>query len=246
MVAQETTVYGMDIYGKKALPELLKKLCLIDGIEWIRLMYCYPEEITDELLYTIRDERKICHYLDLPIQHSDDDILKRMGRRTSGDELIRIINRTRDIIPDIALRTTLISGFPGETVSQHESCVSFIRDMRFDRLGVFPYSEEEGTAAAGFPDQIPVYERNSRAEAIMRESESIIFDKNSSLVGTKMEILVEGFLPEEGSYIGRSYRDAPDIDGYVFFDADGELMTGDMVFVKIVQAKGYDLLGEMV
>ncbi len=245
LVAQETTVYGVDLYGKKSLPELLKKLCKIDGIDWIRLMYCYPEEITDELLYTMKDEPKICHYLDLPIQHADDDVLKRMGRRTNRDELRQIISRIREIIPDIALRTTLISGFPGESEAQHESSLEFVKEICFDRLGVFPYSEEEGTRAAGFSDQIPVSERNDRADAIMRTSERIIFDKNESLVGTDMIVFVEGFLPEDGCYVGRSYRDAPDIDGYVFFEAEDELMTGDMVRVRITEAKGYDLLGEM-
>ena len=243
LVAQETTVYGQDIYGRKSLPELLKKLCKIDGIEWIRLMYCYPEEITDELLLTMKEEPKICHYLDLPIQHADDAILKRMGRRTDSGQIRQVIARIREILPDAALRTTLISGFPGESQAQHDKCLELVRETGFDRLGVFPYSEEEGTAAAGFPDQIPEEVRQQRADAIMLESEQIIFKKNETLIGRVMTVFVEGYLAKEESYIGRTYRDAPDIDGYVFFDSDEELITGDMVKIRITDAKGYDLLG---
>lgn len=246
LVAQETTLYGTDIYGEKKLPELLHKLCKIEGIEWIRLMYCYPEEITKELIVAMRDEPKVCHYLDIPIQHADDEVLRKMGRRTSRKELEEKIDMIRGVLPDIAIRTTLISGFPGETIEQHESCIDFVKKMRFDRLGVFPYSEEEGTPAAKLPDQIDDDERNRRADEIMKVSEQVIFDKNEKLIGKKIQVLVEGYMPEEGCYIGRSYRDAPEIDGLVFFESDTERLTSETVWVNITEAVGYDLKGDIV
>ncbi|MEE3468371.1 MAG: 30S ribosomal protein S12 methylthiotransferase RimO [Eubacterium sp.] len=245
LVAQETTMYGMDLYGEKRLPELLHQLCQIDGIEWIRLLYCYPEEITDELLFAMRDEPKVCHYLDLPIQHADDEILRRMGRRTDQQQLREVIGRIREILPDVALRTTLISGFPGETEEQHETCLDFVREMGFDRLGVFPYSEEEGTPAATFPDAVDEEERSRRADAIMRVSEDVIFEKNKMLVGREVPVLVEGYLPEDGIYVGRTYRDAPDIDGLIFFESEKEWLTSDIVRVTITEALGYDLKGDI-
>ncbi len=245
LVAQETTLYGVDIYGEKKLPELLHRLCAIDGIEWIRLMYCYPEEITKELIETMRDEPKVCHYLDIPIQHADDEVLKKMGRRTNRKELEEKLGMIREILPDIAIRTTLICGFPGETIDQHDSCIDFVEKAGFDRLGVFPYSEEEGTIAASMPDQIDDKERQSRADEIMKISEKVVFEKNKKLIGKRIQVLVEGYIPEEGCYIGRSYRDAPEIDGLVFFESETERLTSEMVWVNITEAKGYDLKGEI-
>ena len=245
LVAQETTLYGVDLYGEKKLPALLHELCRIDGIEWIRLLYCYPEEITDELLFAMRDEPKVCHYLDLPIQHADDEILRRMGRRTDQAQLRAVVSRIREILPDVALRTTLISGFPGETQAQHEACLEFVREMRFDRLGVFPYSEEEGTPAAGFPDPIDEEVRKKRADAIMNASEAVIFEKNETLIGREIAVMVEGYLPDDGCYVGRTYRDAPDIDGLIFFESDKEWLTSDTVRVTITEALGYDLKGDI-
>lgn len=245
VIAQETTVYGMDLYGYKALPELLKKLCQIEGIEWIRLLYCYPEEITEELLQTMKEEPKICHYLDLPIQHCHDDILRRMGRKTNQKDLIQQIELIREVIPDIALRTTLISGFPGETEKQHRECVDFVAGMRFDRLGVFPYSPEEGTPAAGYENQIEEEIKHQWADEIMETEQNVIFQQNETLIGTRMKVLVDGFLPEEGVYVGRTYRDAPDIDGCLFFEAPYEIVSGTFLTVCITDARGYDLIGEI-
>ncbi len=245
LVAQETTLYGVDIYGEKRLPELLHKLCAIDGIEWIRLMYCYPEEITRELIETMKNEPKVCHYLDIPIQHADDEVLRRMGRRTNQNELVEKINMIRDILPDVSIRTTLISGFPGETEAQHDACTDFVKKMHFDRLGVFPYSEEEGTPAAGFEGSIDEEERIRRADEIMKISQDVIFEKNKELIGKKLQVLVEGYLPEEGCYMGRSYRDAPEIDGLVFFESETERLTSELVCVNITEAKGYDLKGDI-
>lgn len=246
VIAQETTVYGMDLYGEKKLPELLHGLCQIPGIEWIRLLYCYPEEITEELLYTIQEEKKICHYMDLPIQHCNDEILRRMGRKTDKDSLIRTIAKIREIVPDMALRTTLISGFPGETKEQHEECVEFVAKQGFDRLGVFPYSAEEGTTAAEFEGQIPEEIKQSRADEIMEAEQNIIFNKNEEWIGKKCFVMADGFMPEEGVYVGRTYRDAPDIDGCVFFQAEADIVSGTLVPVCITKANGYDLIGEII
>ncbi len=245
LVAQETTVYGMDLYGEKSLPKLLDRLCQIDGIQWIRLLYCYPEEVTKELLYTMKNQPKICHYLDIPIQHCNDEILKKMGRKTKKEELISKINDMRDIIPDIALRTTLISGFPGETKAQHDECVNFVKDMRFDRLGVFPYSPEEGTQAASFTDQIPENVKHERADTIMQTQQEIIFSQNDDMIGRRMQVIVDGYLPDERVIVGRTYRDAPDIDGCVFIESPNEMISGTFVDVVITDAKGYDLVGQI-
>ncbi len=245
LVAQETTVYGVDIYGKRSLPELLRKLCQIQGIEWIRLLYCYPEEITDELIETVKREPKICHYFDLPIQHCNDEILRRMGRRTTKTELVQRIRRIREMLPDVALRTTLISGFPGETCPQHEECVAFVADMKFDRLGVFPFSAEEGTPAAQFPEQISESTKQKWADEIMEAEQDVIFRKNEQLIGQRFQVLVDGYLPEEHVYTGRTYRDAPGVDGCVFFSAQGEIMSGTLLTVTVTDARGYDLVGEV-
>ena len=245
VIAQETTVYGLDLYKKKSLPELLHKLCQIDGIEWIRLMYCYPEEITEELLVTMKEEPKICHYLDLPIQHCNDEILSAMGRRTSKEDLLNIISKIREILPDVTLRTTLISGFPGETQEQHEECVDFVLDMRFDRLGVFPYSPEEGTKAATLGNQIEEERKHAWADEIMETEQQVIFNQNEDFVGQKVRVIVDGYLPEEGVYVGRTYRDAPDIDGCVFIPAVYEIISGTFLNVRITDARGYDLIGEI-
>lgn len=245
VIAQETTVYGMDLYGEKKLPELLRRLCRIEGIEWIRLLYCYPEEITEELLATMREGKKICHYLDLPIQHCNDDILCRMGRRTNKKDLVDTIDKIREMLPDIALRTTLISGFPGETKKQHEECVEFVMEQKFDRLGVFPYSPEEGTPAAEYGDQIPEERRRVWADEIMEAEQNVIFMQNDRLAGQKIKVIVDGYLPDDNVYVGRTYRDAPDIDGCVFISANYEIVSGTILDVLITDANGYDLIGEI-
>lgn len=245
VIAQETTVYGMDLYGEKRLPALLKELCKIKGIEWIRVMYCYPEEITEELLVTIKEEPKICHYLDLPIQHCNDEILKRMGRKTKKEELVHILNRIRELIPDVTLRTTLISGFPGESEKQHEECLDFVTEFQFDRLGVFPYSPEDGTPAATMPEQIDEQIKRQWADEIMEAEQDVIFNQNESLIGKKLRVLVDGYLPEDGVYVGRTYRDAPEIDGCIFFAAPYEIVSGTMLTLMVTDARGYDLVGEI-
>lgn len=245
VIAQETTVYGTDLYGEKMLPKLLSSLCKIEGIEWIRLMYCYPEEITDELLLTMKKEKKICHYLDLPIQHCSDDILRRMGRRTNKADLVNKINKIREILPDVALRTTLIAGFPGETPIQHEECVDFVVQTGFDRLGVFPYSPEEGTPAANFENQVDEDCKRAWADEIMETEQDVIFRMNDTMIGKKIDVMIDGFMPEENVYVGRSYKDAPDIDGCVFVPAVSEILSGSVLKVWITDAKGYDLVGEI-
>lgn len=246
LVAQETTLYGTDLYGKKSLPELLKKLCAIDGIRWIRLLYAYPEEITDEMIDVIASEDKICKYLDLPIQHSENGILRRMGRKTSKESIEALIEKLRQRIPGMCLRTTLISGFPGETEDEFRELYRFVNETEFDRLGVFTYSAEEGTPAAEMPDQIPSETAERRRDEIMELQQAVSFDLNESHVGEVLEVLVEGYLPEDRIYVGRTYRDAPGVDGLFFLEADKELMTGDIVKAKVTQALGYDLSGVMI
>ena len=245
LVAQETTLYGVDLYGKKSLHILLKKLCEIKGIRWIRVLYCYPEEIYDELIETIRDEKKICHYLDLPIQHASDRILKRMGRRTSRAQLEEIIGKLRKEIPDIALRTTLITGFPGETQEDHEELMAFVDEMEFDRLGVFTYSQEEDTPAASMEDQIDEEVKKDRQEELMELQQEVSLDKNEEKIGRTMLAMVEGYLSDENVYVARTYADAPGIDGYLFIDTAETLMSGDFAKVKITGALEYDLTGEL-
>lgn len=246
LVAQETTVYGVDLYQKKCLPELLHKLCKIEGIEWIRLLYCYPEEITDELIETIATEKKICHYLDMPIQHSEDKILKAMGRRTSRRDLVELIGKLRKRIPDIALRTTLITGFPGETTEEFENMCRFVNDMEFERLGVFTYSREEGTRAALMDQQIDEETKKERRDEIMELQQEISADIGQSKIGQTMDVLIEGYLYDEDVYIGRTYMDAPKVDGNVFVRAEEELISGDIVPVKITGANEYDLMGDVI
>ena len=246
LIAQETTVYGMDCYGRKALPELLTKLCEIEGIEWIRILYCYPVEITDELIAVMKKEKKICHYLDIPIQHSEDTILKRMGRRTNRAELVSLVEKLRKEIPDIVLRTTLITGFPGETEEEFKNMVDFVDSMEFDRLGVFPYSAEEGTKAAEMDGQITEEVKESRRDEIMALQQEISADKAASRIDDEMSVLIEGYLYEDDIYIGRTYMDAPKVDGNVFVRAEEELISGDIVPVRITGANEYDLMGDVI
>ena len=243
LVAQETTVYGKDLYGKKSLHILLKKLCGIKGIRWIRVLYCYPEEIYDELIETIRDEKKICHYLDIPIQHASDRILKRMGRRTSKQELIDIVGKLRKEIPDIVLRTTLITGFPGETEEDHEELKEFVDEMEFDRLGVFTYSPEENTPAAEMADQVPEEVKEERRDELMELQQEISYDKGQDRIGQELLVMIEGKVADESAYIGRTYGDAPKVDGYIFVQTGELLMTGDFAKVRVTGALEYDLIG---
>ncbi len=245
LVAQETTLYGVDLCGKKMLPELLRRLAGIDGIHWIRIQYCYPEEITDELIEVIRREEKVCHYLDIPIQHASDRVLKRMGRKTSQSELREMIAKLRERIPDIALRTTLITGFPGETEEDHEELMAFIDDMEFERLGVFSYSAEEGTPAAEFPDQVPGEIKETRRKEAMELQQEIAFEKAEAMTGQVLEVMIEGKLADEAVYVGRTYMDAPDVDGYIFVNSGGPFMSGDFVRVRVTGAAEYDLIGEV-
>lgn len=246
LVAQETTLYGKDLYGEKSLPKLLRELCKISGIRWIRILYCYPEEITDELIQVMKEEPKICHYLDLPIQHANDTILKRMGRRTSKQELIDIVQKLRKEIPDICLRTTLITGFPGETQEQHEEMMEFIDTLEFDRLGAFTYSPEEDTPAATFEDQIDEEVKEDRQADIMELQQEIAFDKAEDMIGREVLVMIEGKVADENAYVGRTYRDAPNVDGLIFINTDVELISGDFAKVKVTGALDYDLIGELM
>ena len=246
LVAQETTLYGKDLYGERSLHRLLEGLCKIRGIRWIRLLYCYPEEIYDELIQVIKKEKKICHYLDLPIQHASDEILKRMGRKTSREQLEKIIWKLREEIPDITLRTTLITGFPGETKEQHEELMEFIDEMEFDRLGVFTYSPEEDTPAADMPDQIPEEVKEERRAELMELQQEIAFDQAEEMTGREVLVMVEGKVVDEDAYVGRTYRDAPNVDGLIFIHTEEELMSGDFARVKVAGALEYDLIGELI
>ncbi len=246
LVAQETTVYGVDIYGKKMLPELLHELSKIEDLQWIRLLYCYPEEITPELIYEIRDNAKVCHYIDMPLQHCEDSILKRMGRRTTKEEIQNTIRMIRKEIPDIVLRTSLIAGFPGETQEDHEALLAFIDEVEFNRLGVFTYSPEEGTPAAAFEDQVPEETKEVWRDEIMALQQEISYDLNSVLVGKQMRVIVDGYIYKDQMYMCRSYMDAPGIDGCVFVASEEELLSGDFIDVKITDFNEYDLIGERV
>lgn len=247
LVAQETTLYGTDLYGEKSLHRLLDALNEIEGLYWIRILYCYPEEIDDTLIQAIKRNKKVCHYLDLPIQHASDTILRRMGRLTSSREIRAIVAKLRQEIPDICLRTTVICGFPGETQEQHEELMEMINELEFDRLGAFPYSAEENTPAADFPDQLDEETKLTWQEEVMELEQEIIFDRTAGMKGREIWAFVEGKLPDEPVYAGRTYRDAPDIDGYVFISgADTELMTGDFVKVRITGSMDYDLTAEII
>lgn len=246
LVAQETTVYGQDIYGEKSLHRLLRELCKIDGIQWIRLLYCYPEEIDANLIRVMKEEPKICHYLDLPIQHASDAILKKMGRRTSKAQLVDTIRTLREEIPDITLRTTLITGFPGETEEQHQELVEFVDEMEFDRLGVFSYSPEENTPAAELPDQIPEEVKADRQAELMELQQEIAFDLAEDMIDREVLVMIEGKVADENAYVGRTYRDAPNVDGLIFINTDEELMSGDFAKVKVTGAMEYDLIGELM
>ncbi len=246
LVAQETTLYGIDLYKEKSLHKLLDELNKIEGLKWIRILYCYPEEIYDELIDSIIRNEKVCHYLDMPIQHCNDDVLKRMHRKTNNADLLRIIKKLRQRIPDITLRTTLICGFPGETKEAHEQMLEFMNEVEFDRLGAFTYSPEEGTPAAGYEDQIDEEVKKDYQADVMELQEEISFDKNESMKGRILDAFIEGKVADENAYVGRTYRDAPGVDGYIFINTDEELMTGDMVKVKVTGAYEYDLIGELV
>ncbi len=246
LVAQDTTVYGKDLYGEKSLHKLLRELCKISGIQWIRILYCYPEEIYDELIQTIKEENKVCHYLDLPIQHASDAVLKRMGRRTSKAQLVEIIEKLRKEIPDISLRTTLITGFPGETQEQHEELKDFVDEMEFDRLGVFTYSPEEDTPAATMTEQIPEEVKEERQAELMELQQEIAFDLAEDMVGREVLVMIEGKVADENAYVGRTYKDAPNVDGLIFINTDEELMSGDFARVRVTGALEYDLIGELI
>ena len=245
LVAQETTLYGIDLYGKKSLHQLLDELNKIPGLYWIRILYCYPEEIDDELIEAIKRNDKVCHYLDIPIQHANSDVLKRMGRKTNKDDLVRIIHHLRKEIPDITLRTTLICGFPGETEEQHKELLEFVQEMKFDRLGAFTYSPEEGTKAAEMENQIPEETKKLWQQEVMELQEEIIFEKNEDMVDRELYAFIEGKVADENAYVGRTYRDAPSIDGYIFVNTEETLMTGDFAKVKVTGAYEYDLIGEL-
>lgn len=245
LVAQETTLYGMDLYGEKSLPKLLHNLAQISGIYWIRILYCYPEEITPELIQAIKEEPKVCHYLDIPIQHASDRVLKRMGRRTSQQELREKIALMRKEIPDICLRTTLITGFPGETEEDHEELLTFVDEMEFDRLGVFTYSQEEDTPAAVMEEQIEEEVKLERQAQLMELQQEIAFERAEDMVGRVLTVMVEGKVADEDAYVTRTYRDAPNVDGYLFLNTTASLMTGDFVKVLVTGSNEYDLIGEI-
>ncbi len=245
LVAQETTLYGVDLYGEKSLPRLLHRLACVPGIRWIRILYCYPEEITEELMDTIAAEPKICHYLDIPIQHASDSVLKRMGRRTTQKELRWRIGRLRERIPDICLRTTLISGFPGETQEDFEELYRFVNEMEFDRLGVFPYSREEDTAAAAMPGQIKDSVKEKRRDELMELQQAIAFEKAEDMIGRRLTVMIEGKVADEDVYVSRTYRDAPNVDGYLFVKTTASLVSGDFVKVLVTDSNEYDLVGEL-
>lgn len=243
LVAQETTCYGKDLYGEKRLHVLVRELAKIDGIKWIRLMYCYPEEIYDELIDCFRDEPKLLHYIDMPIQHSEDAILKRMGRRTDRASIEAVIGKLREAAPDIAIRTSLIAGFPGETQEEHEALMAFLDEQELDRVGVFTYSREDGTPAAAFENQIDEETATQWRNEIMELQQEISLDKNETFVGKIMQVIVEGYSSDDDVYVGRTYRDAPGVDGLVFVNCDYELMSGQIVDVRIDEVGPYDMIG---
>ncbi len=246
LVAQETTVYGVDIYGEKSLTKLLRELCKIDGFEWIRILYAYPEEITDDLIECMASEPKICHYIDMPIQHCNDDILKKMGRKTNKADIMNIVGRLREAMPDISLRTTLICGFPGETEEMHLELLQFIKDMSFDRLGAFAYSKEDGTVAATWDNQVDEDLKQKWLEEVMICQKDIALNNNEKYIGKTLKVFIEGKLPEDGVFIGRTYRDTPSVDGFIFVNSDTELTSGQYVNVKVTGYDEYDLIGDVM
>ncbi|MEY8376821.1 30S ribosomal protein S12 methylthiotransferase RimO [Lachnospiraceae bacterium 56-18] len=246
LVAQETTLYGKDLYGEKSLHRLLKELCRIGGLRWIRILYCYPEEIYEGLIQVMKEEKKICHYIDLPVQHANDEILRRMGRRTSRKQLGEIVGKLRKEIPDIAIRTTLITGFPGETKEQHEELMEFVDEIEFDRLGVFTYSPEEDTPAADLPDQIPEEVKEERQAELMELQQEVVFAQAEEMIGREVLVMIEGKVADEDAYVGRTYRDAPNVDGLIFINTQEEMMSGDFVRVRVTGALEYDLIGELI
>ena len=246
LVAQETTLYGTDLYGRKSLHLLIEELAKISGIRWIRLLYCYPEEIYPELIDEMKTQEKLCHYLDIPIQHASDEILRRMGRRTTKEELVRIIDNLRSEIPDIVLRTTLITGFPGENSLQHEELMNFVDEMEFDRLGVFAYSPEEGTPAASMEPQISEELKSVRLNELMELQQEVAFDRAAGMVGRELTVFVEGKAVDENVYVCRTYADAPGVDGYLFLSTDEVLMSGDFARVRVSASYEYDLIGELI
>ncbi len=246
LVAQETTLYGVDIYGKKSLPTLLKELAKIEELRWIRILYCYPEEITDELIETIKNEPKVCNYLDIPIQHASDNVLRAMARKTTRTEITESIRKLREAIPDIALRTTFITGFPGEKNADHKQMMDFIEEIRFDRLGAFTYSREEGTKAAGLPKQVPQFIKNIRRNKVMALQQKIAWEKASEMTDRIVDVMIEGKIVSDGVYVGRTYKDAPSVDGVVFVECDRDLLSGDFVKVKVTGSREYDLVGEVI
>lgn len=245
LVAQETTLYGLDLYGEKKLPELLSRLCRIPGLYWIRILYCYPEEITDDLIRVIKQEEKICHYLDIPVQHGSDSVLKRMGRKTDSEQIRNMVKKLRENIPDICLRTTLITGFPGETEKDHETLMEFVDEMEFDRLGVFTYSPEEGTPASLMPDQVGEDVKEKRRNAIMELQQEIAYEAAAKMEGKSVDAMIEGKIADEDAYVARTYKDAPNVDGYLFIHTDRQLMSGDFVKVRVTDSYEYDLIGEI-
>ncbi|MGB4660288.1 MAG: 30S ribosomal protein S12 methylthiotransferase RimO [Mobilitalea sp.] len=247
LVAQETTIYGKDLYGSNTLPKLIKELARIKGLEWIRILYCYPEEITDELIETMKEEPKICRYLDLPIQHASSRILKLMGRRTTKEDLINIIANLRKNLPDIVLRTTLITGFPTETPEEHEELLQFVSDMKFERLGVFTYSKEDNTPAGNMKPQVLAKVKKQRQKELMKLQQTICFDHTDKLIGAELDVFIEGKIADEDNvYIGRTYMDAPQVDGFFFLTSSEELISGDIVKACVTGANGYDLVGELI
>lgn len=246
LVAQETTCYGKDLYGEKRLHVLVRELAKIDGIKWIRLMYCYPEEIYDELIDCFKEEPKLLHYIDMPMQHSEDAILKRMGRRTDRASIETVIGKLREAAPDIAIRTSLIAGFPGETQEDHEALMAFLDEQELDRVGVFTYSREDGTPAATFENQIDEETAEQWRNEIMELQQEISLDKNETFVGKIMQVIIEGYSSDDDVYVGRTYRDAPGVDGLVFVNCDYELMSGQIVDVRINEVGPYDMIGGIV
>ena len=246
LVGQETTIYGTDLYGKKTLPKLLSELNKIEGLDMIRLMYCYPEEIDNELIQSIKTLDKVAKYVDMPIQHISDDVLKRMGRKTSGNDIRKIIRKLRREIPGIVIRTSLIAGFPGETEEDHKQLVDFLKEFKLERVGVFTYSKEEGTPAAKMKHQILKKVKEAWRKELMLTQQGIVFEANAALTGKRFKAIVEGRLEEENVYVGRTYRDAPDIDGYCFIKSERDLVLGDIIKVKIEKASGYDLIASEV